>query len=288
MTTSQTTRRLIQNSVKSNIRRIILKCRQATWSNRCLPDFIIIGSQKAGTTSLYAYLSQHPQLVPSYKKEVHFFDGGLKPSVDTFMKGKPWYLAHFPLRKNINNSQQVFEASPLYIFNPLAPQRIANLVPNIKIIALLRNPTERAISHYFHEKRMGRELLAISAALKKEESRLKPVIEAKDYKSEIFIHYSYKSRGLYKKQLERYFKLFSEDQILVIDSEEFFDKPDTCLKRVFEFVEVDSEFKVPDITPKNVANNKSGVASYVYDDLDSFFMPHNQKLYEMLGVNYGW
>ncbi|MFO7955055.1 sulfotransferase family protein [Thioalkalivibrio sp.] len=161
-------KRVMPNWAKPYARRIINKYGEATWSKRGLPDFIIIGAQKSGTTSLYAYLSQHPQLFPSSTKEVHFFDGGLDPSVDTFKKGMPWYRAHFPLRKNMGANQRTFEASPLYIFNPLAPERIANVVPNVKIIALLRNPTERAISHFFHERRRGREPLAIDEALEKE------------------------------------------------------------------------------------------------------------------------
>ncbi len=221
-------------------------------------------------------------------KEVHFFDGGLNPRVDNFKKGKPWYCSYFPLRNKMSDIQQTFEASPLYIFNPLAPQRIAHLIPEVKIIALLRNPTERAISHYFHVKRSGRERLPIEEALKKEESRLIPVIESEDYKSETFIHNSYKKRGIYKEQLERYFNFFPREQILVMSSEEFFAKPEQCLKRTFEFIGVDPEYKVADLTAKNVANNRSAVASNVYDYLDSFFMPHNRELYEMLGENFGW
>lgn len=125
---NRTVGRMIPNWVKSCTRGMILKCRQATWSDQCLPNFIIIGSQKFGTTSLYNYLSQHPQLVPSFRKEVHLFDGGLNPRADNFNKGKPWYCAYFPLRKNMRIEQQTLEASSLYIFNNLAPQRIAHLL----------------------------------------------------------------------------------------------------------------------------------------------------------------
>jgi len=262
--------------------------RQVTWSARGLPNFIIIGAQKSGTTSLFAYLCQHPQLLPPFKKEVHFFDGGLSPHEDSFKKGKPWYYAHFPLRNRIAADQKTFEASPLYIFNPLAPQRIADLIPEVKIITLLRNPTERAISHYFHERRKGKEPLTIYEAFQEEERRLEPVIKDGDHKNRVFIHQSYKTRGLYKEQLERYFRYFSKEQILVIPSEEFFAKPDMCLKRVFEFVGVDPEYRVSNLMPRNVANNKSEVTPSVSEYLDSFFEPHNQALYEMVGVDYGW
>jgi len=279
---------LVLSSMKSYVRGVVLKSRQATWQNRALPDFVIIGAQKAGTSSLYFYLSQHPQLLPSFNKEVHFFDGGLDPGVDNFEKGILWYRAHFPLRKNIGFHQKTFEASPLYIFNPLAPRRIFDIIPQVKIIALLRNPTERAISQYLHEKRKNREPLSIYEALQKEEARLEAVIGKKDYKNTVFMHHSYKNRGLYKDQLERYLNCFSRDQILVIASELFFANPDVYLKRVFEFVGVDTECKVKDLRPRNIANNRSDVAPDVYKYLNSFFLPHNQALYELLGENYDW
>ena len=281
-------KQMIPNWIKPYALSVRRQYRRATWRYRALPDFIIIGAQKSGTSSIYYYLSQHPQLLPSFNKEVHFFDGGLDSSVDNFEKGKPWYCAHFPLNKNISADQKTFEASPLYIFNPLAPKRIFDLIPQVKIIALLRNPTERAISHYFHEKRFHREPLSIYEAFEKEEQRLGPVIKEKDYKSDIYMHQSYKSRGLYKDQLERYLKYFSMDQILVMSSEMFFTHPDHSLKRMFEFVGVDTDYKVKDLTPMNVARNRRDVAPEVYEYLNNFFLPHNQALYELVGEDYGW
>ncbi len=255
--------------------------------NLSLPDFIIIGAQKSGTSSMFSYLSEHPQILPACMKEVHFFDGGLDPSVDNFKKGKSWYCSHFPLKKN-NTGTKTFEASPLYIFNPLAPKRIADLIQDVKIIVLLRNPTERAISHYFHEKNRGREPLTIYEALQKEDERLESALKKKDYKNDVFIHHSYKSRGLYKEQLERYFKYFSREQILIMESEEFFSKPNMCIRRVFEFVGVDPEYKVDNIMPRNVANNRIEVEPDVYEYLNNFFKYHNQELYEMIGEDFGW
>ena len=105
-------KRIVRSWAKIVVRRSILSYHQATWRNRQLPDVIIIGAQKSGTTSLYYYLSQHPHLMLSYKKAVHFFDGGLNPNVDNFNKGQAWYRSHFPLKRNTNNNQKVFEASP--------------------------------------------------------------------------------------------------------------------------------------------------------------------------------
>jgi hypothetical protein len=226
--------------------------------------------------------------VPSAIKEVHFFDGGADPSVDNFKKGMSWYSTYFPSRKSINADQKTFEATPSYMFNPLAPKRIYDLIPQVKLIALLRNPTERAISHYFHEKRKKREPLSILEAVEAEETRLKSSIEEKDYKSDVFIHYSYKSRGLYKDQLGRYINHFPLEQILILPSKDFFANPETILARVFEFIEVDKNFKVQDLAPRMVANNRVEIEPKVYEYLNSFFLPHNQALYEMVGENYGW
>ena len=194
----------------------------------------------------------------------------------------------FSVEKKNSTFQKTFEASPLYIFNPLAPKRIFDLIPEVKLIVVLRNPTERAISHYFHERRQNRESLSIYEALQEEEKRLESVIKAKNFKNDIFIHHSYKSRGLYKDQLERYLNYFPWQHILFIKSEEFFSEPDNTLRRVFEFVGVDTEFKVKDLRPRNVANNRSEVDPKVYEYLNSYFLPHNQALYELVGENYGW
>lgn len=274
--------------VRRIIRRSIWRYRQATWRGRTLPDFIIIGAQKSGTTSLYHYLGQHPHLVPSRVKEIHWFDGGLKPDVDNFLKGEAWYRAYFPLRRHLDKHQQVFEASPLYLFNPLVPKRIAELIPQVKLIAILRNPVQRAISHYYHERRIGYESLPLMEALRAEEQRLKPLIDKEDYKSDGFIHYSYKIRGHYHEQIKRYLNHFAIKNILLINSEMLLRQPSVTLQRVFRFVGVDTEFTIDDLTPRHVASYRTGTEPEVYDYLKEYFRPHNQALYELVGENYGW
>ncbi|HDD62059.1 MAG TPA: sulfotransferase [Chloroflexi bacterium] len=281
-------RKMVPNWIKQLAYYLTLKFRKINWSNRVLPDFIIIGAQKSGTTSLYYYLRQHPQLIPSYKKEVHFFDGGLDPNVDNFKKGETWYRSHFPLKRNTSSNQKSFEASPLYLFNPLAPQRIFEQVPEVKLIAILRNPIERAISHYFHEKQNNHESLPIYKALQSEEERLRPIIEKEDYKNICFIHHSYKSRGLYHEQLKRYFDYFPKSNILVISSQALFTDPSDTLRRVFRFVGVDTEFTVTDLAPRNIGSNRSRIDPSVYDYLEKYFRSHNQLLYELMGEDYGW
>lgn len=267
---------------------IRLKQRMHSWQARCLPDFIIIGAQKAGTSSLFAYLSKHPQILPSSTKEVHYFDGGLVPMEDNYIKGEAWYRAHFPRRLLVLKQQRVFEASPLYLYNPLVAKRIAGLIPRVKLIALLRNPTERAISHYFHERRMGREPLDILPALQIEEERLAPALANQDYKNKAYVHLSYKARGIYHTQLARYFEHFPREQILVLSSEAFFNQPQETLRKVFEFVGVNPDHTVRNLKPRNVAKNRTRVDPEVVTYLDDFFRPHNQALFDMLGESFDW
>lgn len=272
----------------ASARRAIWRYRLATWTQRPLPDFIIVGAQKSGTTSLFHYLDQHPQLVGASTKEVHFFDGGLDENVDNYKKGQQWYRAHFAIKPKGNRLVRAFEASPLYLFNPLAAKRIHDVVPHAKLIAVLRNPTERAISHYFHEKRRNREPLDIREALGAEEGRLAPALEREDYRSKAFIHYSYKSRGHYAEQLNRYLKHFPKEQMLVLPSDDLFRNPGEILRRIFEFVQVSPDFEVRNLKPRNVGSNRERVDSDVYAELRDHFRPHNEALYKLLGRDYGW
>lgn len=261
--------------------------RKLTSSYRVLPEVIIIGAQKSGTTSLFEYLKNHPRLSASYKKEVHFFDGGLNPKVDDFNKGIKWYKTHFPL-KFINNKKIAYEASPLYIFNPLVPERIYNQIPKAKLIVVLRNPVERAISHYFHEKRQGRETLQITGAMKQEEQRLEEVIKIKDYKSNAFIHASYKSRGIYHEQLNRYYALFPKENLLVLNSDELFKQPLETLKTVYEFLGIEDYSDSANLKPQNIGSNRSKVDNSVYQLLETYFAEHNEKLFQLIGKRFDW
>lgn len=253
-----------------------------------MPDFIIIGAQRSGTTSLHSYLSQHPQIIPPFEKEIHFFNGGLIPDIDNYVRGKKWYSAHFPLRLCLKPNKITFEATPLYLFNPLSAKRIFDLVPNVKIIALLRNPTERAISQYFHKVKGGRENLCIQSAFEKEEERINPLIRNKDYKNDYFIHFSYKQRGMYKLQIERYYRYFSKDQIYLLQSENFFTDPEGSLKRIFEFLKIESNVKIRNLKPKNVSKNRYKVPPFVYEYLNDFFFHHNELLYKYINEKFEW
>ena len=276
------------SSFKTKSRRVSFFARLSTSRLRRLPDFIIIGAQKSGTTSLFNYLSRHPQVIPSFTKEVHYFDGGKDPGIDTYARGSGWYRAHFPIKTMSGRYTLTGEASPLYIFNPAVPQRIFRLLPQVKLIALLRNPVERAVSHYYHERRKGREPLSILEAFDSEAKRIQTALQEKDYKNLNFINFTYLKRGLYAEQLERYFNFFDKNQILIIKSENFFTNPGRAMIPVCRFLGIDHNFSFTDLKPRNTGKNKKPVAPEVRKYLEDYYSDQNQRLFSLLGNNLGW
>ena len=135
----------MKNHLLKIYRPVATKFRRLTWPYRVSPGLVIAGAQKAGTTSLFSYLSEHPQMIPSLKKEVHYYDGGLHENTDNYKKGVSWYRSNFPLKILHKNNAIAFEASPYYLYHPLVPKRLYEDAPDSKIVILLRNPAERAI-----------------------------------------------------------------------------------------------------------------------------------------------
>ena len=243
---------------------LVTKKREKRWRERALPDFIIIGGMKCGTSSLFNYLGQHPQLFGSSYKELRYFSHD-----EYYSKGEKWYRSHFPIMKKLPDGSLTFEASPDYLASPETPERMEKLVPNIKIIALLRNPTERAISHYFHSIKKGWRQDEILNAMKVED-----II--------------FKQRGLYKRQLERYYKLFPSENILVIGSEIFFENPVEMLKEVYSFLGVDPDIEISDLSPKQVGFNREPVDTAVHEYLDDYYKTFNQELFDFIGRDFEW
>jgi len=182
------------------------------------------------------------------------------------------------------------EASPYYIFHPLAAQRIKDTIPQVKLIAMLRDPVDRAYSHYQHSVRLGLETLSFAEAIEKENERLSgeegKIINNPDYKSFSHRHYTYLTRGLYAGQISRWLDYFPREQILIIKSEDFFGEPGSVIQRVFTFLEL------PEWTPKRLVTRNitsyDKPNSHLRKKLKDFFEPHNRRLYDITCEDYDW
>jgi hypothetical protein len=260
---------------------------------RMLPDFLIVGAQKCGTTSLYGNLVKHPSVIPALVKEVHFFNN----SRNYFQKGVGWYKAHFPslLYKYYSthicrNDFLTGEASPFYMFHPHAPKRISELLPEVKIIILLRNPVDRAYSQYHHEVEGRCETLSFEDAIRMEEERLRgefdKIMKDEHYKSWRYDHNSYLLRGIYVDQLKRVYNYFNKSQVLILKSEDYFKDSQATFEKALQFL------GLPVWQPNDF--KKANVGSYqkmdpaVRSRLLDYFEPHNHRLYDYLGINFGW
>ena len=213
-------------------RRTLLGFGKATAHWRRLPDFIVIGAMKAGTTALYAFLREHPGITgPLWKETSHFDRYGAT--------GERAYRAHFPMAGR-RPEMLVGEASPGYVFHPRVPARIHELIPGVRLVVILRDPVARAFSHYQHAVSLGRESLSFEDALAAEPDRLDGVQEriAADpgYFSEEWWNHSYFARGLYAEQIERWLQLFPREQLLVITSDRLAQDTDLTYRRVLTHI----------------------------------------------------
>ena len=208
-----------------------------------LPRFLGLGVQKGGTTSLQRLLEQHPNVFLPRAKELHYFSLH-------YAKGEAWYRSHFD---EAVAKQLCGEITPYYVFHPQAHKRISQLLPQAKLIVLLRDPVERALSQYFHSKRLGLEPLDLGKALEVEESRVSGANEVlihPDGRHQSHQEHSYLSRSRYEKQLPAWQKLYPPEQLLVMRSEDLFDKPDLVWERVLKFLELPL-IPMPSIVPAN-------------------------------------
>lgn len=212
----------IQHSARNLARTTLVSFGQATAGLRLRPGFIIAGAQRCATTSLFRMLSRHPQVrPPMLNKGIHFFD-----TAERFARGAKFYAGHFPLRRPFASGQISGEASPYYLFHPLAMERIATYAPEAQVIVLLRDPVQRAFSAYKQEKGRGFETLSFEEALDREEERLageeERIIADPKYQSFAHQHFGYVARGRYTQQLQRAEKALAPGKLTVLDADEFF------------------------------------------------------------------
>ena len=219
-----------------------------------LPNFLLIGAQKAGTTALSHYLTQHPQIYMSSIKEPGFFDFENEPPS---FKG-PGDLALYTsvvttlddyskLFDQVSNEIAIGEATTWYLYSKKAPERIKHYLPDAKLIAILRNPIDRAYSGFMHAIRDERETLEFAEALAIEDQRIADNWE---------YLWRYRKMGFYSEQLERYFANFSRDQIRVYLHEDLCENPQGLLQDIFDFLGVDQDHLPEVFTRLNISGRK--------------------------------
>jgi len=266
--------------------------RRLTAGLRMLPDFLIIGAQKCGTTALYQYLTEHPCIAAAFVKEVQFFH-----RADNFERGVNWYRAHFPLRTRRWWRQRLGrgplltgEATPL-MFHPHASRRVHELIPRAKLIVVMRNPVDRAYSHYHHQLIRGRETLSFEEAIQAEPQRLAGEFARMEsdesYQSRSYTAYSYLARGLYLEQIQRWERYFPRQQILFVSSEQFFADPRTAFAQTIAFLDLPPHV-LKRAKPHNVGRYDKAMSASTRAMLLEYFKPHNRRLFEYLQMDWGW
>jgi hypothetical protein len=250
-------------------RQLMWLYRRLTSRLRALPEFLIIGAQRCGTTSTYSYICEHPRVRRAWLKEVRFFD-----SPRYYARGEGWYRAHFPRRPRGIISG---EATPEYMLRAEARERMARHVPGARLIALVRNPVDRALSHYHHQVRHGLESRTFEAALDEQAVSLPAPPEGNQ---------TYLARGLYAEQIEAVLRFFPREQLLVLPSEDLFADAGAAMARIFAFLGLPPADV--SLSARLSAGAYGGMPPAVRARLVEFFRPHNARLYDLLGRDLGW
>jgi hypothetical protein len=254
------------------------------------PTFLIIGAQKSGTTSLFSYVTAHPAVVGATRKEVHYFDRKyfrMQPEEYRSFFRSPRLGVKDRLRRV---RPQFGEATPYYLFYPHAPARAAAFNPDLKLIAVLRDPVERAYSSYQQQVRRGREPLSFEEAIDREGERIdadfeKTVADPK-YWSWPLRGYSYVARGRYLEQIERWLEHFRRDRLLLLSSADLADDPAATVGKCFEFLGVPPR-PAPGY-PRLHSSSYAPMRAGTRERLAEYFAEPNRRLYDFLGRDLGW
>lgn len=264
---------------------------QTTVTLRMLPAFMLAGTQRGGTTSLYRDLSLHPAVLrPLFVKGVNYFDVN-------YTRGPRWYRSHFPLRSSARlrawrtgSEPQTFDASGYYMHHPMAPGRLAQDLPDTKVLVMLRNPVERAHSAWRHEVSRGFETESFERAIELEPERLEGEVERMvadpTYESFHHRHHSYVGRGLYVEQLQRLFDTCGRDRVHVIFSDDYRENAERELGRTLHFLDLPawrpSSFARVNAAPEEAMDTR------VRARLTRYFEPYDEELAQLLGEKPSW
>ena len=241
---------------------------------RMRPNLLVIGAQKAGTTSLHTLLAGHPEIIMSRIKEC-----------DELVRARPsvWrHRAFFPLRGPLapKRARWVGESTPYYLFHPQAASRAAKLLPGVRAIAVLRDPIERAWSHYRHARRLGLESLGFAEALATESERLAAAPSSHR-------HHSYFARGCYAEQLERWFGALGRERVLVLRFEALRDGEPACRAAIESFLGLETQLDATLPFRNRGTGADEPVPVDIAEGLRIRYSPHDLRLEGLLGWRFG-
>ena len=238
-----------------------------------LPDYLVVGECKCGTSSAYHYLTQHPQILETYgngiddylgTKELRFFDR-------YYSKGLDWYASRFP---DTANNEIVGECASVYFGRMVSLYRIQKDLPDARFIVLLRNPIDRLYSHFWHKHKW-------IPGWKDKYSSFEDFIDSAHEEDNYLIE-----KGIYVNPLARWLRYFGEDKVLVVQSEEFFSRSQDICDEIFQYLGVES-FALEDFKKLN-STSKSSMKEETRDMLREFYAPYNKILYRLLGREMSW
>lgn len=284
-------RRLVEatpSGLRAPVRDAARQLGRATARWRPLPDFLVIGTKRGGTTTLFRALQDHPQVLPMFPsvqaiKSPHYFD-------HHFHRGEAWYRGHFPIRSD--RARLTGESSPYYLFHPLAPRRVHDLVPDVRLIALLRDPVTRALSHYWDRVKNGIETLGFEEAIEAEEGRIggerERLLAGETVDSPAHEHFSYLARGLYADQLASWFAFFPREQVLVLRSEDLYADPAAIHARTLDFLGLPPHRQAGGYGRLHGHADRPSMRSDTEQLLRAWFAPHNERLARLLGTDLWW
>jgi hypothetical protein len=294
-TVERTIKALIPEQAKGAAKEAIRGYGTMTALWRPLPDFLVLGTKRGGSTSAWRYLIQHPQVMPmvarwEHLKSPHYFYWH-------YDRGESWYRGHFPslaartaAERRLGKPVITGESSPYYLFNPYVPTRVARDLPQAKFVVLLRDPVKRAYSHYWERVDNDVEPLTFAQALEAEPQRVADEAEkmAMDpyYYSRPHDWYTYRERGIYAPQLQRWFDAVGRDRVLVVVSETMYADPQPAMDEMAHFLGIDPS----PIGSFDRHNHRPAepMDPAVRAELTAFYRPHNAALAELLGHDLPW
>lgn len=279
-------RERVPSGVEDFGRSALLGAGRLTAGMRMQPGFLVIGGQRCGTTTMFRLLTEHPDIRrPVVSKGIGYFDVN-------YDRGPKWYAGHFPLRNlpPANRRAIAFESSGYYSFHPLAAERIAADLPDVKLIMLVRDPVERAFSAYKHEYRRGFETESFERALELEPERLAGEVERMiadpTYQSNAHRHHAYVGRGMYADQLDRLTTVVDPSRVHVVDADAFFDDPVASFSELISWLGL--SVWEPRVVAKENATAVSTMDPTVREMLRSRFEESDRRLTQYLGGLPSW